>query len=333
LGIMGFGEAGRHLYQACLQDNRIEVVAISDIGKPEILHYLLMSHSQKDINVTLEGNHLVSENGRARMIHGVGPKDVPWDAFDIDFVVDATGKYRKREYLEQHLDSGAKRVILCTLPLDNIDRIAIMGLNEDSIQSTDRLISAGSSTTNATAIMLKTLNDAIGVDYAMLTTIHSYTADQPLRDTAGTDFRRSRSAAENIIPNTTPTPYWIEQIMPEFKGRIEGTALNVPVPLGSLLDLTTVMKTTDYTIDDVTNAVAREAGKNPHLIEVMYDPIVSSDVAGNIHSVVYDVTAAMKTGRKMLKTLSWYHGNLSLATRIKELILAYDNLDKKGGAR
>jgi glyceraldehyde 3-phosphate dehydrogenase len=330
---MGFGEAGRHLYEACMQDDRVEVVAISDIGKPEILHYLLMSHSPKHLDVRLEGHHLVSENGRARMVHGVGPRDVPWDAFDIDFVVDATGKYRKREYLEQHLESGAKRVILCTLPLDSVDRIAIMGVNESSIQASDRLISPGSSTTNATAIMLKILNESVGVDYAMLTTIHSYTADQPLRDTAGSDFRRSRSAAENIIPNTTPTPYWIGRIMPEFEGKIEGTALNVPVPSGSLLDLTTVMKRTDYTIDDVTNAVTEAAGRIPHIIEVMHDPIVSSDVAGNIHSVVYDVTAAMKTTGRMLKTLSWYHGNLSLATRIKELMIAYDNLDKKGGVQ
>lgn len=336
LGLMGFGEGNRHLYRLCLEDEMIEVAAISDIGRPEILVYLLNSESKKiksDSNVTLDGHYLVSKNGRARFVTGTTPADVPWDAFDVDVVVDATGKYRTRKEMEGHLKSGAKRVILASLPEDEIDRIVINGINNHHMKQSDRLVSAGSSTTNATAIMLKVLDEAFGVDYAMLTTVHSYTADQPLRDTAGTDFRRSRSAAENIIPNETPTPRWIQKIMPEFNGRIEGTALNVPIPAGSLLDLSLVLKNSNVSIKDIDTAIEAAAKKYPGILEVTEDPIVSVDVVGNRHSVIYDKQATMRSKGKMVKILTWYHNSLALASRIKDLIIEYQKLNEKGGSK
>jgi glyceraldehyde 3-phosphate dehydrogenase len=181
--------------------------------------------------------------------------------------------------------------------------------------------------------MLKILDDAFGVDYAMMTTIHEYTADQPLRDTAGQSFRRSRSAAENIIPNVSPTPLWIPSVLPKFKGRIDGTALNVPVPAGSLLDLNTFLARDGVTVEDVHHAVAEAASKMPGIIQFESDPIVSSDVIGNRHSVIYDREATMKSSGRILKTMTWYHVAASLSARIKELILAYHELDQKGGAQ
>jgi glyceraldehyde 3-phosphate dehydrogenase len=336
LGLMGFGEINRHLYRLCLEDDKIEVVAISDIGRPEILVYLLESEtkrSKKNLEIKLEGNFLVSTNGKARMLKVGNPSDVPWDAFNVDVVVDGTGKYRTRKEMEGHLQSGAKRVILNTLPLDDIDRIIIRGVNDATIKKSDKLISAGSSTTNATAIMLKILDEAFGVEYAMLTTVHSYTADQPLRDTAGTDFRRSRSAAENIIPNETPTPKWLQVIMPEFKGRVEGAALNVPIPAGSMLDLTTILRDKDTTVDDVNKAIEAVAAKIPGILEVTNDPIVSVDVVGNRHSVIYDKLATMKSKGRMLKILTWYHSTLAMAVNIEEVILAYHKLNEEGGIK
>jgi glyceraldehyde 3-phosphate dehydrogenase len=336
LGLMGFGEINRHLFRLCLEDEMIEIVAISDIGRPEILVYLLNSETKKiksDVNVSLDGHHLVSKNGRARFITGTKPSDVPWDAFDVDVVVDATGKYRSRKEMEGHLLGGAKRVILASLPSDEIDRIVIKGVNHQHMKQADKLVSAGSSTTNATAIMLKIMDEAFGVDYAMLTTVHSYTADQPLRDTAGTDFRRSRSAAENIIPNETPTPQWLPVIMPEFKGRIEGTALNVPIPAGSLLDLTLVMKNNNVQIKDIDAAVEAAAKKIPGILEVTDDPIVSVDVVGNRHSVIFDKKGTMRSKGKMVKVLTWYHNSLAMASRIKDLIVEYQKLNEKGGSK
>jgi glyceraldehyde 3-phosphate dehydrogenase len=329
---MGFGETGRHLYRACLNDDDIEVVAISDIGKPEILHYLLKSHMSKGKDVKLEGNYLVSVNGRARMVRGITPEHVAWDAYDVDFVVDATGKYRTREQLSQHLRSGAKRVILASLPEDSIDRVILMGVNEETLSTEDKIISSGSATTNAAGLLLKILNDAFGVDYAVLSSIHAYTADQPLRNVAGTDFRRSRSAAENIIPNFAPAVQWLQEIMPEMKGRIGGGALNVPVPAGSLLDLTTFLKA-EFTMDEVQEAMRAAAAQRPELFEITLDPIVSTDVIGNSRTLVYDTDASMKSGKRMFKAIAWYHGYLSLAYRIKELMLLYNEKDKKGGLK
>ncbi len=335
IGIMGFGEVSRHIYRLCLEDDRFEIVAIAEIGRPEILHYLLLSETRGDIDVRLEDNFLVSKNGRARMIQSkqLEPGDVPWDVFGAEVVIDGTGIYRSRKDMEKHLQAGAQDVVLSTLPTDEIDRVVVMGVNDYTIKLSDRLVSAGSATTNATAVMLKILNDTFGVDYAMLTTVHSYTSDQPLRDKAGYAFRRSRSAAENIIPNETPSPEWIQYIMPEFKGRIEGIALNVPIPNGSLLDLTTVLKKADIDINELNKAVETAANKYPNIIEIVEDPIVSTDVIGNKHSVVFDKMATLKTKGRMLKTLTWYHTALAQAARIKGLILKYHNLTEKGGAQ
>jgi len=336
LGLMGFGEINRHLYRLCLEDDLIEVVAISDIGRPEILVYLLNAESKRnkvDVDVKLEGHYLHSKNGKARFVTGTTPADVPWDAFDVDVVIDGTGKYRSRAEMAGHLEGGAKRVILASLPSEEIDRIVIKGVNHQHMKKADKLISAGSSTTNATAIMLKIIDEAFGVDYAMLTTVHSYTADQPLRDTVGHEFRRSRSAAENIIPNETPTPRWLPQIMPEFTGKIEGTALNVPIPAGSLLDLTLVLKKPEVSIKDLDAAVEAAAKNIPGIMEVTEDPIVSVDVVGNRHSVIYDKQATMRSKGKMVKVLIWYHNTLAMASRIKDLIVEYQKLNEEGGSK
>ncbi|MCD4746588.1 MAG: hypothetical protein K8R58_09825 [Bacteroidales bacterium] len=333
LGLMGFGEISRHIYRQCLEDELIEIVAISDLGRPEILHYLLKAETKGKIDVRVEGNFLISKNGRARMLPGGKPGNVPWDAFDVDVVVDGTGKYRSKKEMKGHIKAGAQHVILSSLPSDKIDRVVVMGVNEHTIKASDRMISPGSSTTNATALMLKILDENFGIDYAMLTTVHAYTADQPLRDTAGTEFRRSRSAAENIIPNTTPTPKWIQNIMPEFKGRIAGSALNVPIPAGSLLDLTTFMKKEKIKLNDIHKAIENTAKKIPHIVEVVEDPIVSRDVIGNRHSLVYDKKATMQSYKRMLKTLVWYHSSLAMATRIKEIIIAYHKINSKGGVK
>lgn len=332
LGLKGFGEIPRHIYRMCLDDDRIEVVAISDIGRPEILTYLISAETKGKFTPKLEGNFLVSSKGKARFIGGGEPGKIPWDMFDVDIVVDGTWIYRKKEDMQKHLDAGAKRVMLTALPLNDIDRVVIQGVNDHTLKSSDRLISAGSATTNSASLMLKILNENFGLDYAMLTTVHSYTSDQPLRDKAGEDFRRSRSAAENIIPFDTIVPSWIEKIMPEFKGKIEGTAMNVPVPNGSLLDLTTILKK-KLAIADLNVAMEKAAKALPHIIEVVDDPIVSTDVINNSHSIVFDKRATMLSPGRMVKTLTWYHSAFAMAARIKELIIAYDNIDKKGGVK
>lgn len=333
VGLMGFGEAPRHIYRLCLENDLIEIVAIADIGQPDILHYLLVSESKEKIDVKLEGNFLHSKNGKARIMAGGNPGDIPWDIFDVDVVIDGIPKFWSSKNMQKHIDAGANRVIITHLPKDDIDRVVVMGVNDHSIKASDKLISAGSATTNAAANLLKIFDEAFGVDYAMLTTIHSYTSDQPLRDRAGKDFRRSRSAAENIIPNDSPSPLWIQKILPEFEGRIEGSALNVPVPHGSLLDLTSVLKRSDVSTDMIIELIEKKGKDHPDIIELVHDPIVSSDVFGNSHSVIFDKQSVMKSPGRMIKTLSWYHTSLTIAARVVDVIMAYSEIDKKGGLK
>ncbi|OQX73689.1 MAG: hypothetical protein B6D61_12255 [Bacteroidetes bacterium 4484_249] len=332
LGLKGFGEIPRHIYRMCMEDDRIEVVVISDFGKPEILTYLVSAETKGRVRPRLEGNFLVSDNGKARFVSGGDPGKVPWDMFDVDIVVDGTWTHRTRGDMEKHLKAGAKRVMLTTVPTEVIDRVVIFGVNDHTIKSSDKLVSAGSATTNASAIMLKILAENFGVDYSVFTTVHSYTSDQPLRDRAGADFRRSRSAAENIIPVDTTAPKWIEYIMPEFKNKVEGTALNVPVPNGSLLDMTTILNK-GISIEEINKVMEKASKQMPGIVQVVDDPIVSTDVVNNSHSVIFDKKATLLSPGRMVKTLTWYHSAFAMASRIKELILAYDKADKKGGAK
>jgi len=332
LGLKGFGEIPRHIYRMCQDDDRIEVVAISDLGNPEILAYLVGAETKGKRSAKLEGNFLVSENGKARFIGGGEPGKIPWDMFDVDVVVDGTWKFRTRDDMQKHLEAGADRVMLTTVPFDLIDRVVIQGINDHTILPADKLVSPGSATTIASAMMTKIFSDNFGIENAFFTSVHSYTADQPLRDRVGSDYRRSRSAAENIIPVNTIIEKWIEHVLPYMAGKIDGTVLHVPVANGSVLDQTTILKT-GITKDDLSKAMQAAADKFPHLIQIMNDPIVSTDVINNSHSIVFDTQASMLSPGRMVKTLSWYHSAYAMAARIIELIKLYDDVDRKGGKK
>ncbi len=333
IGLMGFGEIPRHIYRLATGRDDIEIVAIGEIGKPEILEYLVHSEVKGRVKTELEGNFLISNNGKARIVRGVEPGDIPWDIFNVDYVVDGTWKYSCRADMEKHISAGAKKVFLTSLPFDEIDRIVIMGVNENTIEAEDQLISPGSATSNAASVMLKIMEENFGVDYAMLSTVHSYTSDQALRDKVQGDFRISRSAAENIIPLESRTPHWIGDILPELKGKVDGSMINVPVPNGSLLDLTTVLKNADFTIDEVHKAVEKEAKRIPEVVQVVNEPIVSTDVIDKQFSVIYDKMAAMKSVNRMVKTLTWYHAALAMAARTIDVMVEYHKLSGKGGSK
>ena len=242
---MGFGRIGRNLFRQAVEREDFEIVAISDLGTPEAMAYLLnfdTIYGRFPEEVTLDGKYLAAGRQRARLLKGVAPEDMPWDAYNVDVVVDSTGVYRKRSQLEGHLRSGAHRVILTTPALDSIDRTVVHGVNEQSLRPEDRIVSCASSTTHALALMLKVLDEAFGVERAMMTTVHAYSSDQKLSDTITPNLRRSRSAAENLIPNWTWSPGVVEKMMPHLKGKIDGIAVNVPVPNGSNLDLSAQLR-------------------------------------------------------------------------------------------
>ncbi len=326
IGIMGFGQVGRQLYHLAAESDDLEIVAVADLGKADILHYLLRSEGADDCQ--LEGNYLTNPAFKTRMMQNDVPGETPWDVFGVDVVIDATGKFRSALPLQGHLDSGAPRVIITSLPDSSLDRLLVPGVNSSSAKASDRLVSSGSATTAALALTLKILDEALGVENASMTTIHAYSSDQPLQDYAGKDSRRSRSAAENIIPNTSQSPHWVAQLLPRFEGKLTGHALNVPVQRGSMLDLSTVMSNSGVTVEDINNAVIAACDNYPGLVTTVEDPIVSSDVIGNRHSVVFDLQGTLKSGSRMIKSLVWYE-SLGHACRTLDVVRSYRALDSK----
>lgn len=334
IALFGFGRIGRNLFRLGYDNPNYNFVAISDFGSAEALHYLLVRdsiHGSMKDDVELDGNHLVVKDQRPRLISGGEPGSVPWDAYDVDIVVDATGRFLKRDELSAHLDSGAKRVLISRNPKDSIDidRYVIPGINASSINSDDKIISTTSSTTQVLALMVKMLDSEFGLKRAMMTTIHAYTADQPLADAAGVDLRRSRSAVENIIPNSTRAPSIIEELMPEFQGKLNGIAFNVPVPNGSCVDLTTELENMP-SVDEANQAIKQYSDSSMKgIVGYTSDPIVSSDVIGREETMVYDEKATMITKDSLLKTLCWYDNGWGFASRLLDVIDAYAALEDK----
>ena len=332
VGIMGLGQIGRHLYHVALEGEDVEIVAVADIGKPEVLEYLLRSDGIEEPACKLQNNYLINEKFRTRMLQIARPEEVPWDVLNVDCVVDATGRYRRRRDMEAHLRAGAPRVILASLPAEPIDRIVIPGINEAAASSADRMISAGSATTNAFALLLHSLDRALGVDCASMTTVHAYSSDQSLQDYAHEDFRRSRSAAENIIPNNNESARWVELVLPRFAGKLSGYALNVPVQQGSMLDVNCVLHSDTVTVEQINAAMRAAAAAHPARIGVTDDPIVSSDVIGCRQSLLFDSRATLKAGKRIVKALAWYE-SLGHACRVLEVVRHYGSLDGDGGER
>ena len=241
-------------------------------------------------------------------------------------VIDATGRFLKRAELALHLDAGANRVFVGRNPHETIDRYVIPGINEKDINPNDQIISTTSSTTQVLALMLKMLDDAYGVNRAMMTTVHAYTSDQPLSDAVGIDLRRSRSAVENIIPNSTFAPKIIEDIMPQFKGKLDGIAFNVPVPNGSCVDLTTELNTMP-TVEEANEMVKAFSNTTLNgIVGYTDDPIVSSDVIGRDETMIYDAKATMITKSALLKTICWYDNGWGFSKRILDMIDTYAEL-------
>ena len=326
VALFGFGRIGRNLFRLALNDPQINVVAISEKTHIEALHYLLVRdsiHGLLDTDIKHNGDSLLVGKNKVDVLAGGKPGNVGWDQVNADVIIDATGKYLKRKQLEKHIEDGAKKVIVTGTPDDKIDRIVIPGINDNTIMQSDQIISTTSSTTQVLALMVKILNQHYGLKRAMMTTVHAYTSDQPLADAFGIDLRRSRSAVENIIPNTSNAPKIVEMLMPEFKGKLDGLAFNVPVPNGSCVDLTTELDQMP-SVEEV-NEVLKEESINQltGLIGYTDDPIVSSDVIGRDETMVFDAKATMITSDSLLKTICWYDNGWGFSKRILDIIKKY----------
>ena len=331
VGLMGFGQTGRQLFDLASSSDDIQIVAIADIGRPQILHYLLQSESPRPADFRLEGNFLHSPTQRCRIMSIDSPGEMPWDIFEVDLVIDATGIYRDEGFMRAHLAGGAPRVMIRSLPGDVIDRIVIPGVNGDAIDVRDRLISAGSPTTTALCLLLHILSESFVIECASMTTVHAYTSDQTLQDYAGSDYRRSRSAPKNIIPNGHEAGRWLGHVLPAFAGKVHTSALNVPVQDGCMIDTTLVLDRDDVTAEDINEAMRRGAGKFPGTVGVVEDPIVSSDVLGSDLSLLFDTQGTLKAGSHFVKTLGW-HETRGHAARMLDVARLYAALDASAEA-
>ncbi len=321
LGIMGFGRLGRNMFRIAHNDPDVTFAAVSDIADAETLAYLTKNTTVEGLfegELHQDGHTLVTERQRTRVVHGTRPGEVPWDVLGADIVIEATGNFRSRRVLERHLEAGAKAVILSTPPVGDIDRMIINGVNDHELTADDRIISNGSSSCHALALTLKVLHEKVGVKRATMTTVHAYTSDQQLSDSAAADLRWSRSAAQNIIPNSSWAAKAVMQLIPELEGRINGIALNVPVPAGSNIDL--VVELEKPLSAEEYNAIFAEAaaGEYKGLLGYTTEPIVSSDVIGNPHSGVIDAQATLSLNNGLVKSIIWYDNGWAYAYRLLE---------------
>lgn len=328
LGIMGFGRIGRQIYDLAASTEDIEVVAIADLGRPDILHYLLQSESQQPERYRQEGNFLLAPGQRSRVMCIDTPREMPWDVFGVDLVIDATGIFRSESHMDDHLAGGAPRVMIRTLPLDSIDRIVIPEINGHTIEARDRKISAGSPSTTALCLLLHLLGEAFVIECGSMTTVHAYTSDQALHDYAGSDYRRSRSAPKNIIPNSHEAGMWLAQVLPGFAGKVHTSALNVPVQEGCLLDTTLVMDRDDVTAEEINDVMRAGAARYPHSVGVAEDPIVSSDVIDSPLSLLFDARGTLSAGQHFVKTLAWYETR-GHAARLLDVARLYADVDRQ----
>jgi glyceraldehyde 3-phosphate dehydrogenase len=332
---MGFGRIGRNVFRILHDHDDIEIVAIVDIAEPQALEYLLRFdtvHGRFEEPVWVKGDALYTRGRAIRLLQAKAPGDVDWSALGVDIVVEATGQYRTRAMLQKHIDRGAKRVVLTVPPRDEVDALVVMGVNDHVLGPNSRIVSNASCTANALAPICKILDDAFGIERGFMTTVHAYTNDQRLADVPHTEMRRSRAAAENIIPTVTHSTKVVESVLPQLAGKLDGMALNVPVPDGSTVDLVTWMKT-DVTAEQV-NEIVKSASLTTFkgVVEYTDQPIVSSDVVGNDHSAVFDGLSTFVLGGNMLKTITWYDNGWGYAMRVTELIGRLAALDAPAGA-
>jgi glyceraldehyde 3-phosphate dehydrogenase len=324
VAINGFGRIGRTVFRILDRRREVEVVAINDLFDNQALRYLLNYDTVMgpfEGMLRLEGDDLVTSHGRTRMLCQKDPLKLPWGELGIDVVVESTGIFTAKEQLTNHLRAGAKRVVLTVPAKDEIDYTVVLGVNDERLNPHHRIISNASCTTNCLAPLAKVLHDAFGIVEGIINTVHAYTNDQRLADVPHSDWRRSRAAAENIIPTSTGAAKAVGMVLPELKGRLDGIAARVPVPDGSVVDLFVELGK-GVTVENVHSAIraAAETKRMKGILQFVELPVVSSDIIGNSHSSIFDAGFTNVTGNRYLKCLSWYDNEWGYSNRVCDLL-------------
>jgi glyceraldehyde 3-phosphate dehydrogenase len=331
VAINGFGRIGRSVFRILNSKPGVDVVAINDIFDKGALTYLLKYDTvmgRFPETVTLEGDILKTESQQVKLIAERDPEALPWGELGVDIVIESTGIFRLKSQLESHLKAGAKRVVLTVPAKDEIDYTVVLGVNDDGLKPEHKIVSNASCTTNCLAPMAKVLNDEFGIELGVINTIHAYTNDQRLADVPHSDWRRSRAAAENVIPTTTGAAKAVGKVLPELEGKLDGIAMRVPVPDGSVVDFNIRLEK-DVTVDQINEVVrnASESGPLKKVLEYSTLPVVSTDIIGNPHSSIFDAPFTRVIGGNYVKTLNWYDNEWGYSNRVADLLSVLHNLD------
>jgi len=322
VAINGFGRIGRVFTRAIQDNNNIELVAINDLSDTVTLAHLLKYDSvHRGFNGTISAkeNEIIINGNTVKVFNEKDPENLPWSSLNVDVVVEATGVFRTRALASKHIKAGANKVILSAPAKEDGIRTVVMGINDDLIDGTEQIISNASCTTNCAAPMVKIIDELCGIQNGYITTIHSYTGDQRLHDAPHSDLRRARAAAESIVPTTTGAAKAITKIFPHLHGHMGGVGIRVPVPDGSLTDITCMVN--NPVSAEELNSVFKEyaEGSLRGVLEYIDDPIVSTDIIGNTHSVIYDSELTSVIGN-MIKVVGWYDNEAGYSNRIVDLI-------------
>ncbi|MEZ6013737.1 MAG: type I glyceraldehyde-3-phosphate dehydrogenase [Planctomycetota bacterium] len=324
IAINGFGRIGRNVFRILQDMPGMEVVSINDLTDAATLAHLLQYdsvHGRFKGTVKVAKDSIVVNGTKIQITAERDPANLPHAANKVDFVVESTGVFTSREQCTKHLTAGAKRVLLTVPPKDAIDAMIVLGVNEDSLKPSDRIISNASCTTNCLAPLAKVLDDAFGIEHGLMTTVHAYTNDQRILDLPHKDLRRARSAAINIIPTSTGAARAVGKVLPKLAGKLDGMALRVPVANGSVVDLVARVKK-DVTVESVNAAVklAAKAKALKGILKYTEDPLVSTDIIGDSHSSVFDAQATMVIDGRTVKVVSWYDNEWGYSNRVCELM-------------
>ena len=326
IGLVGFGRVGRNLFRAVLDSTNLRVAAIRDLAEAEVLEYLLRYDSvlgRFPEQLSIKEGHLYVAGRQIAFIAGEQESaDVDWSAHGVDVVVDATARDSvERAELEGHLERGAKAVVLCVPPAQSPDATVIMGVNDAVLDGSQRIVSNASCTAHCVAPILGILNEAFGIERAFVNSVHAYTNKQRLADVPAEDPRRGRAAAENIIPQETQTAAILEDVLPALAGKIQASAMNVPVSNGSVVDLVCWHErdVTPLAVNEVIRTAAATA-RYREIVEYATDPIVSSDILQSPYSSTFDSVATTTLGARVSKTLSWFDNGWGYVHRVADLI-------------
>ncbi|MBI2659619.1 type I glyceraldehyde-3-phosphate dehydrogenase [Candidatus Woesearchaeota archaeon] len=322
VAINGFGRIGRLVLRAGIKDKRIRWVCVNDVTDAKTLAHLFKYdsvHGKYDGKVEHTDNSLVIDGKKIKVLSILDPKQLPWKSMKIDVVVESTGKFTDREGAQQHLNAGAKKVLI-SAPAKNPDITIVMGVNDKMYnKKKHHIVSNASCTTNCLAPVVKILHDTFGVKRGFMTTIHAYTADQRLVDAPHKDLRRGRHAALSIIPTTTGAAKTVAEVIPELKGKLDGLAFRVPVATGSVTDFVCELEK-KATKDAVNNAFRKAAGKLKGILEYSVESIVSADIRTNPNSSIFDSELTNMVEGNFVKVIAWYDNEWGFSKRMVDVI-------------